>query len=264
LFSTAASTIPQTISLRAAEPAKLNTQLAWEKELLGLYVSGHPYQKIHEFLDGTLMHMKDLPAQKDGSFVYAGGIILLPKTIVTKKGDPMAFIGLEDMTGKQEVIVFPKTFATVKDVMVEGQICLVSAKVSKREGEEAKLLANSFMIVSEENMSVILEMLKKEQWLAYPDLVTGNGGKGGEGGKEILEKKKETLNIKLQGKPTPEMVDAVRSLLQSKPGATPVCLLVESGGSLRRIETEYRVSPTESLVRELSSIVGAQNVELEK
>jgi DNA polymerase-3 subunit alpha len=264
LFSTATSTIPQTISLRPAEPAKLNTQLAWEKELLGLYVSGHPYQKIHEFLEGTLMHMKDLPTQKDGAFVYAGGIILLPKVIVTKKGDPMAFIGLEDMTGKQEVIVFPKTFATVKDIMVEGQICLVSAKVSRREGEEAKLLANSFMIVSEENMGIVKEMLLKEQWMAYPDVVSAGPSANAGDGRDHPVRTQETVNIKLQGKPTPETVEAVRTLLQSKPGATPVCLLVESGGSLRRIETEYRVSPTESLIHELASLVGAQNVEVEK
>ena len=72
------------------------------------------------------------------------------------------------------------------------------------------------------------------------------------------------LVIILQGKPTVETVATVRSLLQEKPGITPVCLCVESGGSLRKIETEYRVSATEGLVQELRAIVGAQNVELEK
>lgn len=209
------------------------------------------------------MFMKDLPSQKDGSFVYAGGIVLTPKTIITKKGDPMAFIGLEDMTGKQEVIVFPKTFAIAKPVLEDGQMLLVSAKVSRREGEDAKLLANSFMVVGEENMAVVKDMLSREQWLAYPDVVAGKEDRGKQKKPEETKGSRETLNIKLQGKPTPETVELVRSILQSKPGPTPVCLLVESGGSLRKIETDYRVSATEWLVRELSSIVGAQNVGVE-
>ena len=59
-------------------------------------------------------------------------------------------------------------------------------------------------------------------------------------------------------------MEAVRALLLDKPGGTSVCLLVESGSTMRKIETEYRVSPTEGLLRDLAGVVGAQNVELEK
>ncbi len=262
LFGGGSSNAVSSIVLRPTAPAELNAVLAWEKELLGLYVSGHPYAKIHEAMKGLLVNCANIAAQKDGAFVYVGGIVGIVKPIVTKKGDPMAFVAFEDMTGVTEVIVFPKVYPKTKDILVDGKILLVSAKVSKREGEEPKLLANSFMLVDDDNVGQVAEMVKAGNWLEYPSEVhVGSSPKD----KDLVKvPHRETLNIKLQGKSTPEMVEAIRSLLLEKPGATPVCLLVESGGSVRCIETEYRVSSTEGLLRELASIVGTQNVGLEK
>ncbi len=260
LFGGAAATSVSTITLRPCAPAELNDVLAWEKELLGLYVSGHPYAKIHEAMAGALVHVKDIPLQKEGAFVYVGGIVGVVKPIMTKKGDPMAFVAFEDMTGATELIVFPKVYPRTKDILIEGKTLLVSAKVSKREGEEPKLLVNSFMLVDDKNVGQVSEMVKAGNWLEYPSEISGSESTQSQA--PIV--KKEYLAIKLQGKSTPETVEAVRALLLDKPGATSVCLLVESGPSVRRIETEYRVSPTDSLIRELASIVGAQNVSMER
>src|SRR3989338_6075869 len=78
--------------------------------------------------------------------------------------------------------------------------------------------------------------------------------------REVMEEKKGTLSIALKGKPSPEMVNELREILQSAPGPKPVCLLVESGGRMRQIQTDYSVTISETIISEIAALVGRQNV----
>jgi len=258
LFSGSEMADSRGIVLRDSEPASLRELLSWEKELLGLYVSGHPYEPFKEAFGDKLLDCNKVVESKEGSFVRVGGIITSIKQIITKKGDPMAFVTLEDLTGRTEVIVFPRTYKSVADILEEDVVVLVSAKVSKRDGEEAKLLANSFVPVDEESLEDTARMLHGGQWVST------------ELRKSIIqdrqpepEIKNGALSISLKGKPTQDMVERLREILTSAPGPKPVCLMVESGGRMRRIQTDYSVAASDRIMGAIAELVGAQNVSVE-
>jgi DNA polymerase-3 subunit alpha len=171
----------------------------------------------------------------------------------------MAFVGLEDLTASTEVIVFPRIYKDAKNLIVPDQIVLVSAKVSARDGEEKKLLANSFVAVDETTMQDVAQMLKGGQWVTTATR------------EELAPERDEppailhrgSLSIALKGKPTQEMVARLREILTSTPGPKPVCLMVESGGQMRRIQTDYSVTATDSIVSAIAELVGRQNVSVE-
>lgn len=254
LFTSAPQVFESTISLRECEPALTQEMLLWEKELLGLYVSSHPFETIEKKIGSHLVSCADVPKQHANAFVKCGGVVTFVKQIITKKGDPMAFMGIEDTTGQQEVIVFPRVFEQAKSFLAADKLFLVSAKVSKREGEESKLLANSFVEVTEATLDEVATMLESGQWSS------AEGGSPESLKAPEPEPDNGSLSITLQGKPTPEMVDQLRQILLSSPGVKPVYLLVESGGQLRQIVTDYSVRVTEQMVSDIAQLVGRQNV----
>ncbi len=264
LFDLSPSTKPADITLRPSAPAEMREKLAWEKELLGLYVTSHPYKVIAEQLGDRVTAVSKIASLPDGAFVKCGGLISSVKVITTKKGEAMAFVGLEDMTGKGEALVFPRTYAEFKDVLVEDQIVLLSAKVSKREGEEAKLLMNSLMILDDQQISAYKEMLDRDMWV--PGVVAAPRSNTGLGVKPAALKREEpipnTVSIALRGRPSPEMIDQLREIFKANPGPRRVYLVVESGGVPRKIETEYSIIPHPDVINEIASIVGRQNVEM--
>jgi DNA polymerase III subunit alpha len=254
LFSLDPSGSHKTISLRETPPATMRELLSWEKELIGLYVSGHPYEAVKAKLGNKLIDCNKVVDCKIDSFVRCGGVITSVKEIITKKGDPMAFISLQDTTGMVEIVVFPKTYAKTKEILVEDQVILVSAKASQREGYDMNLLANSFIVIDEDSLDFVVSSVLNGMWVEY--------------GSENVNKTNETedtrtsntLSIKLQGKPTQEMIERLREIFGNSPGGTKVALLVESGGNMRHIETDYSVFASDGLIREIASMVGAQNV----
>ncbi|MBI2473303.1 DNA polymerase III subunit alpha [Candidatus Uhrbacteria bacterium] len=258
LFSASPQVMPQRLSLREVEPASMRELLFWEKELLGLFVSSHPYEPFAQAFKGVLLDCVQVSQQRDGEFVRCGGIITTVKEIITKKGDPMAFVGFEDLSGQTEIIVFPRTFKEVKSVLVPDQMVLVSAKVSIREGEEPKLLANSFISLDEQAIPDIASMLKGGQWIS--DTLRQSLS---EEAPPVAVLHRGSLSIALKGKPTPEMIEQLREILLGSPGAKPVCFLIEAAGQMRRIQTDYTVAPTEGIISAIAQLVGRQNVSVE-
>ena len=120
------------LKLRDAAPATKKERLAWEKELLGLYVTSHP-------MDEYAIRLKDItvPISKLSETrgkVTIGGVITKVQRIITKKGDQMAFCDVEDKTGTVEVLFFPTTYAKLKDMLIEEKIYLFEGKASDKDG----------------------------------------------------------------------------------------------------------------------------------
>jgi DNA polymerase-3 subunit alpha len=119
--------------------------LAFEKEGLGFYISGHPltgYESILEkFTNANAVSVKE---STDGAMVRIGGIVAQTKTIKTKKGDPMAFVTVEDMHGAIEAVVFSRIFATAAELLFEDNPILVQGRVQKDE-QSVKVIAESII-----------------------------------------------------------------------------------------------------------------------
>ncbi|HEV8677681.1 MAG TPA: DNA polymerase III subunit alpha, partial [Candidatus Paceibacterota bacterium] len=125
------------IKLPDAPPASQAERLAWEKELLGLYVSGHPLDRFREQLDKrpmTINQMKEkIPPGTEN--VVAAGMLESVRTILTQKGDQMAFIKIADYDGAIEAVVFPKNFIEFKKILVPETVIALKGKLSSRNGE---------------------------------------------------------------------------------------------------------------------------------
>ncbi len=262
LFSLAPDAIDSGISLRDVEPATTKELLVWEKELLGMYVSAHPYEQVEKELGKHLLACNALDSKKNRSEVRCGGIVTFSKEIVTKKGDPMAFVGLEDISGRMEVVVFPRVYQKARHLLEEDVLVLVSGKISKRSGEDTKLLADEFMEIKEERLEKMKTMLAQGDWFQdkTPEFVPQENTQENTQNEPEVVLHSGSLSIMLKGKPTPDMIKHLRKILQASPGDQTVCLLVESGGKMRQIQTDYSVSVTDDMVEEIAQLVGRQNV----
>jgi DNA polymerase-3 subunit alpha len=196
--------------------------LRLEKESLGLYVSEHPLNAVRDQLrrrtDCTLV---ELERRREGETVHAGGMVAGVRTTTTKKGEPMAFVQLEDLTGSVEVVVFNSTYATARGLLVEDAVLVVKGRVDHKQQGETKLVAlevAAFEAVPERrevrlkvdgriaNAGLIRELGSVVQQfpgeaLVYVDVITSYG-----------EKKLE-LGENHRVNPAPDFFAEVRSLL---------------------------------------------------
>jgi len=129
------------LDLKEAKPASGEEKLAWEKELLGLYVSEHPLALATEKLAGAKpTPIKEMLSERSTSRSYRlAGMVASAKNIITKTGKAMAFVKLEDLSGSVEMVVFPDVFAEKKDLLVEGSIVVVLGRLSFRNGETSMI-----------------------------------------------------------------------------------------------------------------------------
>jgi len=135
------SSLPH-LQLRPAEPAKSEDTLVWEKELLGLYVSGHPLEKYRERIEKSGSDITKLRASSiEDQTVIIVGIIEECKEIFTKGGGKkMAFMRIADLNGTIEAVVFPKVFDKVKDNCIVDSCVVIKGKLSKRNSEISILI----------------------------------------------------------------------------------------------------------------------------
>ena len=104
--------------------------LAIEKESIGLFISAHPLKEVREALRATVdCPLADLPGERDGDWVTAGGIITAAKKIRTKKGDPMMFATLDDLEGSVEVLIFGKALEEYGGDLGVDEVVLVRGRV---------------------------------------------------------------------------------------------------------------------------------------
>lgn len=141
LFGGMEEMIKPTFELTHAEPASKTTVLSWEKELLGLYISGHPLDRIREKLESKPINIKHIKEHLgNGIPVTIGGMIEESRIVITRNNDRMAFVKFMDFTGSIEAVIFPKTFKTFVE-SIEVEKCLaIMAKVSIKDGEKSLIV----------------------------------------------------------------------------------------------------------------------------
>jgi len=131
------SSVP-TLRLKDSPPASKTDMLAWEKELLGLYVSGHPLDEHKEKLEKRKENIQKIKEKSDGVIVVAAGIIEDIREINTKKGERMAFVRLSDYNESIEMVVFPGVFFSYKEMFEEKEKCIkVKGRISERNGDKS-------------------------------------------------------------------------------------------------------------------------------
>ncbi|MDW8800073.1 DNA polymerase III subunit alpha [Clostridium sp. A1-XYC3] len=213
--------------------------LAMEKEMTGLYLSGHPLEEYEETLKkNTSVNISDIVTSesleegiiqesklKDGDKVIIGGIIAAVTKKFTKNNDMMAFITVEDLYSTIEVVVFPKVFQRHKSLVNEDSMALIKGRVSIREEEQPKILCES-----------IEPLLKANTGSLY-----------------LLIEDERTLKVLL-----PE----VKSLLISFKGNTPVYLCTKKERKKFRLDTEFWVNEDLELMSTLRRKFGDDSIKI--
>jgi DNA polymerase-3 subunit alpha len=217
--------------LPEAEPWSDGHALAMEKDVLGLYVTGHPLaryeREIHLFATGSVA---DIAEMEDGEPVRLGGIITHIKTTTDRKGERMAFVTLEDFTGRVEVVVFSGCFARRQQEVHRDAAVIVEGKVSTREEEEPKILAADVVPLGQAYQRFVERVI----------LMLSTAG---------LEE---------------SLLEEIRAVLGEHPGRVPVDI------EMRTAEDEVvtisasgiRVEPSRELLERLGPLIGESNIGL--
>jgi len=130
--------------------------LRMEKEMIGIYLSDHPLHDVEEKLKkiisvdtATLLDPERNDNIKNGDKVTMGGLITGVKKMITKKGDQMAFLTLEDLTGQIEVVVFPRTFEECRQHLEPDKIVVIRGRLDLKEEGNPKLMAESVSLLED-------------------------------------------------------------------------------------------------------------------
>ncbi|MDP3785129.1 MAG: DNA polymerase III subunit alpha [bacterium] len=134
LFGSSGEKFSYTLRLKDAPPASSQEKLRWEKELLGLFVSGHPLEKFRAKLEKAPFNIKLVKSMKAGTPVVIGGIIEEMKKVLTRKGEPMLFLRLADFTDTIEAVVFPRLLASSGSIFQPDRCVALKGAVSIRNG----------------------------------------------------------------------------------------------------------------------------------
>jgi DNA polymerase III subunit alpha len=124
------------------EEFEKNELLRLEKETLGLYVSEHPLQRIRDQLRRkTDCPLTELERRRDGDVVTVAGIVGAVKQLTTKKGEPMVFLRLDDLTGSAETVVFNSVYTASRELCDVDRVLVVKGRVDHKQEGETKLIA---------------------------------------------------------------------------------------------------------------------------
>ncbi|MGB3368334.1 MAG: DNA polymerase III subunit alpha, partial [Acidaminobacteraceae bacterium] len=162
LFNSMQESIPEiftTQKMPDIDEFPLKYILAFEKEMLGIYLSGHPLQEYKgvalKISTLNLAELKDDMTEnliyKDEQMVTLAGLVAKSSTKITKNNKTMAFLTIEDLSDSIECIVFPKTFEKSSKLIVEDAFVIINARLSFKEDEEPKIIAQNIEILNEEN-----------------------------------------------------------------------------------------------------------------
>ncbi len=234
-------------------PSTKKERLAWEKELIGLYISDHPVSDYDEYLRDIAVPVHDLDSLPDGATVRLGGVIATSKKILSKNGQPMYFAGIEDLTGRTEVLVFPRIAAETEGLWAEDGIVIVEGKVNRRDGS-TKIMAESGRKLDEAEVSRYhsLKLTREKHGRterrddSAPDTETARQAAA-----------EERITIALDEARAADALNELSTALNSLPKGPVRIFLLVSGQTIR---TAFSVSLDENVRETLSKIRGVQNI----
>lgn len=223
--------------------------LQMEKEMLGVYISNHPLDEVATQMEAIvdmnshqLIELEQDDKLKNGTKVTMGGIVTGKRSFLTKKGQMMAYVQVEDLYGSFEVIVFPQTYEKCGDLIAEDKILIIKGDVDSKKEGDPKILAKKLILFSE------YEKLKTE-----------------------AKAEKKSKEYKTKSAPTDEFMVKVeipksfeeseglvvfRSIAKAFRGDVPVAVLTARTGKKFKLDYDLWVNPTSEFYEELRKTFG--------
>ena len=256
------STMPKLILTEPEGGINKHEFLLWERELLGLYLSEHPLSDYELILQEKAVPLGSIKSEHDGKNADVGGTITAIRQIVTKNGQPMAFVKLEDMSGEAELVIFPTIFKETSRIWERDNVVLVKGRVSGTDQNgstltEPKILVESAQVISYE------EAGKYEKKGLKPEL-TDKSRKAKKKPQKVYEEdtspKTSKLFIRIEDTKDANKLIALKRLLETKNGVTEVVLVMGPTPEKQAVRLPYKVTIDEETVREVAELVGSANV----
>ncbi len=240
LFGTAEDSTNSTDQLQLKEmpPVDKREKMAWEKELLGLYVSDHPLKEYSSYLRNEFKGINNLSNEDVNQIVKVGGIITKIQKIVTKRGQTMVFAILEDLTGKIETLVFPRLLEGDQGIWTEGNIVWIKGKLSDKDGV-FKILAEEIKRINMNEAESFSEKNRKAE-----------------------EKLANSIQIKIPQENSQEVMQKISEILKSsEDGDSEVYISIPTtNGNYKKIKTLNDIKKNEVILEKIKNIIGDENL----
>ncbi|MEK7067634.1 MAG: DNA polymerase III subunit alpha, partial [Patescibacteria group bacterium] len=253
LFSLAPElAVRSAITLEDAPQASKRDILNWERTLLGLYLSGHPFNEYEDILGSSIVRLKQLNKSLEGKFVNVGGVITAIKKVITKNNDSMLFVKIEDKTANIELLVFPSLLKEAADVWQEGSAIICRGRVSNKENE-LKLIGEVAKKLAPDNVtSLAAEFLR---------LNKSNGFRNNNNNITPLSAAPaKNLKIKINDFNNAKLLEKLKQELSASHGSSKVYFYVPGGKGMQIIETGFKVKDSQELRQKLTELVGKQAI----
>ena len=244
-------------------------KLQWERELLGIYLSSHPLEKYEAYLYEQTMSIVELTPEMDNRKAVLGGLITMVREIVTRKGAKMAFVGLADMTGELELVVFPNTYAENPELWKQDTVVTVTGKINTkdrdgRSTEEIKVIIDEASSISLQDLEAYEKTGKKRALPKTkpnkPDDIDDKET-GINQAKDPRKDKLPRLFVHLTDPDDHDKLLRLKQVINKYPGNTDVIVVIDRD-SRQAIKLPDGVNPEDSLLDELSEIYSAKAIAL--
>jgi DNA polymerase-3 subunit alpha len=222
------------LKLREADSVTNEQKLAWERQLLGLYISSHPLTPHREALASLASPIAEGHRQRAGSSVKFGGLVTDIQKILTRGGEPMLFVKLEDLTGSIEAVVFPSILKQKPAVWQIDHILLVDGRLSEKDGM-LKLLVNEAWEFDPAAPPAPFPTTPRDAAKRFAIVVPANAPR--------------------------ETFSQLKEVLAQHPGETRVILTIH-GDQPRTIVTHFRIRHTPELVGSVTALLGENAVSI--
>ena len=242
-------------------------RLGFEKEVLGIYLTGHPLDRDEELWrmhitnvttdlaldeageEGTSEEASIRPSLEDGHEITLGGIIAGKTIKSTKNNKLMAFLTLEDLYGTAEILVFPNTYEQYRELLADDGKIFVKGRVSAEEDADSKLIA-----------SVIAPMNQPEKLYEGPRRRNFNQNSAPQPGRPSAPKPALLWLRLADRKQWEQQQNEICRILQSDPGDRPVRIYLQSENERLRAPSKYDTSASERTMAALRALLGNENV----
>ena len=272
--------LPDVPPMTAAQTLEL------ERELLGLYLSGHPldeYEAIWEELG--LARLVDLAEAPDGASVLTAGMIVAVKPLLTRKGQPMAFLEIEDRIMSVELVAFPSVWSAASSFVGKGSLVLVRAKVQHSD-EDFKLLADEFVPLDAPDLRKQAARMKRlvaatgtppAMPAGSPAALRHASGVSAPGqaapaasgmpadappaGKGSMPSREMRAYIRISAAhERRDVLMRLKGILSAHAGNVPVVLYYEKGQRTVALSDELRIRPSEGLFAQVHKLLGEGSI----
>jgi DNA polymerase-3 subunit alpha len=272
LFGDSPASVLGRPKLKPAGAIDTQERLRWEKELLGLYVSEHPFNAYREFVHGYVKPLASLAGYKGDYDVKIAGVIASSKKIITRNSQSMLFVKIEDAGANVEILVFPRVLQADPALWQEGRVIICSGRVSDKD-QEVKFLVDFAAPLEFSDIEGTLSKFKK---LAMDNSANRkqnfygrqNNGYAKAENKPVIKPEapvpaasiapavptESPLKLAFNKELSADDAGLLRACLLKFPGGAEVFLKVPSPEGAKVIKTSFRAAQDPALYAELEKI----------